>query len=282
MLDKKQKYLQVALNSDLSEARNIIAGLPSDKRIIIEAGTPLIKAYGADGIRAVKSYWQSHILGMGVLPSAPFLPFTGAMGGQKFAGREVLEMMFKTSGRMYAPHQLRRLSKIKKAKDNQDDFILNPYIVADMKCMDRGKREVEIAKQGGASSVVALGHAPLETLDAFIENCQAAGLDAMIDMMNVEFPLSVLRKLKQLPQVVILHRGVDEEEFNKEKAIPYHEIARIKNECDIMIAVAGGDTFEEVRRALFNDADIAVVWKSFYSSSINTSEIAEKFLKEIR
>ena len=50
----------------------------------------------------------------------------------------------------------------------------------------------------------------------------------MIDMMNIDFPINVLRKLKQPPQVVILHRGVDEERDNREKMLPLHEIRRIK------------------------------------------------------
>jgi len=148
--------------------------------------------------------------------------------------------------------------------------------------MDRGIKEVEIAREGEANAAVALGHAPIETLDAFIENCEKAGLDSMIDMMNFEFPLNVLRQLKKPPQVVILHRGVDEETFNPEKEVPFHEIQRIKSNYDIMVAVAGGDAFDEARRAIFNDADIVVVWKSFYKSSAETAKLAEEFLKEIR
>jgi len=148
--------------------------------------------------------------------------------------------------------------------------------------MDRGATEVEIAHRGGANAAVALGHAPIETIDAFIEKCESMGLDSMIDMMNVDFPLATLRALKKMPTVVILHRGVDEESFNKEKEIPFHEIARIKNQYDIMIAIAGGDTFREIQRAVFNDADIVVVWKSFYKSSKDTAKLAEEFLKEIR
>jgi len=91
-----------------------------------------------------------------------------------------------------------------------------------------------------------------------------------------------LRKLKNIPQVVILHRGVDEEYLNSEKEIPFHEIQRIKSNYDILIAIAGGDTFQEVQRALFNDADIVVVWKSFYSSTEDTAKLAEEFLREIR
>ena len=104
----------------------------------------------------------------------------------------------------------------------------------------------------------------------------------MIDMMNVDFPLTILRNLEELPQVVILHRGVDEEHFNKEKEIPFYEISRIKSEYEILIAIAGGDTFHEVQQAAFNDADIVVVWKSFYKSTADTAKIADDFLKEIR
>jgi bifunctional enzyme Fae/Hps len=254
MLDKKQKYLQIALNSTLNEARNIIGQIPLDKRIIIEAGTPLLKAYGALGIKKIRSWWEERIFG----PSA---------------------QAFRTTGMVPLVMEL-----IKKSAERKREKIapFTPYIVADLKCMDRGTREAEIAREGGANAVTALGHAPIETLDAFIENCQKSGLDSMIDMMNVGFPLEVLRQLKNLPSVVVLHRGVDEEFFNPEKEIPFHEIQRIKTNYDIMIAVAGGDTFEEARRALFNDADIVVVWKSFYKSADDTAKIAEEFLKEIR
>ena len=81
---------------------------------------------------------------------------------------------------------------------------------------------------------------------------------------------------------MILHRGVDEESFNPQSEIPYHEIARIKNEFDNMVAVAGGDTIQEVQRAIFNDVDIVVVWKAFYQSTAQTAKLAEEFLKEIR
>jgi 3-keto-L-gulonate-6-phosphate decarboxylase len=138
-----------------------------------------------------------------------------------------------------------------------------PYIVADK--MDRRETEVAIAASAGADAVVALGHPPTETLTAFVAACERNGVDAFIDMMNVSYPLSVLRALPQLTRVVLLHRGVDEERFNKEKQLPLYEIRRIKSNYPILIGFAGGDMFEEARRAAFNDADIVVVWKSFYS-----------------
>jgi len=91
-----------------------------------------------------------------------------------------------------------------------------------------------------------------------------------------------LRQLKKIPRVVVLHRGVDEGEFNKEKQIPLHEIRRIKANYDILISIAGGDSLREVQRAIFNDADIVVVWKSFFQSTTATAMLAEEFLREIR
>ena len=42
-LNPKKHYLQVALNSTLEDAREIISQLPISDRIILEAGTPFIK-----------------------------------------------------------------------------------------------------------------------------------------------------------------------------------------------------------------------------------------------
>lgn len=264
MLDKKQRYLQIALNSTLSEAHSIISQIPLDKRIIIEAGTPLIKAYGARGIKDMKSWWMERVFGQ----SQAELRTLGT-------GSFLMDLLIK-----HLEKKKRERQKIEPKEKKEIPLI--PYVVADLKCMDRGAREVEIARQGGASAATALGQAPIETLDTFIEKCENYNLDSMIDMMNVDFPLRILRQLKKVPQVVILHRGVDEEAFNPEKEIPYHEIQRIKSNYDIMIAIAGGDTFQEAQRAIFNDADIVVVWKSFYKSTTETANLAEQFLREIR
>lgn len=144
MLDQRKKYLQIALNNTLSEAERIISQLPLSDRLLIEAGTPLIKRYGQEGIVKIKQWWQQRIL-QGASPA----------------------------------------------------IATSPYIVADLKCMDRGQTEVALAKEAGADAVVALGSVPIETLDIFIARCEAAQLDAMIDMMNVEYPVQVLSQLKK-------------------------------------------------------------------------------------
>jgi bifunctional enzyme Fae/Hps len=239
-LSSRKRYLQIALNSTLEEAQRIITQIPISDRILIEAGTPLIKRYGEEGIRKIKQWYEQRIFG------------------------QFLE------------------SKVRPPQKQLPSSEIVPYVVADLKMMDRGETEVEIAARAGADAAIALGHSPIESLNAFIQKCEELRLDAMVDMMNVEFPLSILRQLKKLPRVVILHRGVDEETFNKEKQIPFHEIQRIKGNYDILISIAGGDTIREVQRAVFNDADIVVVWKSFFQSASDTAKLAEEFLKEIK
>ncbi len=231
-LDPKKRYLQVALNSTLDDAVRIVRSLPASDRILIEAGTPLIKRYGMQAIRVLKgNYFGSFLAGFRQSAAIP-------QGG--------------------------------------------PYVVADLKTMDRAETEVAMVAEAGASAAVALGTAPIETLDAFVAACNAYRIDAMIDMMNVPFPLSVLRSLKHQPHVVIVHRGVDEERFNREKQIPFHEIQRIKGSYDILVSIAGGDTLREVQRAVFNSADIVVVWKSVYQQTAETAALVEGFLKEIK
>ena len=265
MLDKKQKYLQIALNSTLNEAQRIISTIPLDQRIILEVGTPLIKSYGIPAIKKIKFWWAKR---------AYFL----LTAQKEISWREIVNKEWSS---ILISRWLTK-SQMRTSEEKKIEIAITPYIVADLKCMDRGEREVEIAKEGGADGAVVLGQAPIETIDVFIETCEKLGLDSMVDMMNVEYPLSVLSQLKKLPNVVILHRGVDEEAFDPESEIPFHEIQRIKERYDILVAVAGGDTIQEVQRAIFNDADIVVVWKSFYKSTAETAKLVEEFLKEIQ
>ncbi|MFH0805194.1 MAG: orotidine 5'-phosphate decarboxylase / HUMPS family protein [Patescibacteria group bacterium] len=216
-LERKKRYLQVALNSTLDEARSIIRQLPSSERIIVEAGTPLIKTYGAAGIRAIRSAVRS-----------------------------------------------------------------STYVVADLKTADLAEREVASAARAGAQGAVCLGVAPIETINRFIISCRDHWMDSMVDMMNVPSAIEVLKKLRHMPDVVILHRGVDESEFSKEKQIPWYQIQQIKGAYNILVAVAGGDSIREVQRAIFNSADIVVVWKDFYRTSAATGRLAQDFLKVIK
>ncbi|RLG18649.1 hypothetical protein DRN67_03935, partial [Candidatus Micrarchaeota archaeon] len=62
MLDKNQRYLQIAFNYDLGQVARILPRIPRSSRILIEAGTPFIKKEGAHGIRKIASAWGGHLV----------------------------------------------------------------------------------------------------------------------------------------------------------------------------------------------------------------------------
>jgi bifunctional enzyme Fae/Hps len=149
--------------------------------------------------------------------------------------------------------------------------------------MDRSAQEVRSAFEAGASAATCLGLAPIETINEFINECKEKEIDSMLDMMNVPFPFEILQRIDNLPNIVVLHRGVDENEKNREKEIPYDQINRIRGTYNnLLISVAGGETTREVMRAFFNNANIVVVWRSFYESPDDTAKLAQDFLRLIK
>lgn len=132
------------------------------------------------------------------------------------------------------------------------------YVVADIKTMDGGEEEAYEAARAGANGATVLGAAPPETLDTFVESCEGAGIDAFIDMIGVDDPLRVLRRMRKHPRVVVLHRGRDEES-SRSKVIKYTHIKRVRSKYDVLISAAGGIDLREAQSASFNGANIITV-----------------------
>ena len=133
------------------------------------------------------------------------------------------------------------------------------FMIADLKTLDVGKVEADIAYEDTADAVVAAGLAPPETLDAFVHEAKRLGIYAIIDMLNVEDVLGKLKALKKFPDVVILHRGIDQESG---RTCGLERIKLIRDMfCDkkFLIAVAGGIVPETAKEALELGADILIV-----------------------
>jgi bifunctional enzyme Fae/Hps len=160
-------------------------------------------------------------------------------------------------------------------------------IVADMKTVDGALGEVDMAKHAGANALTILGSSPTESLNLFIERCAHLEMLSMIDMIGVRDPLAVMRPLKKPPNVVILHRGRDEES-TRGKVIEYRHVNRIRSKYDVAIAAAGGVDLKEARSAIFNGANIVVAnlvqpgdqWQGILTTD-PVGDIAHKFLQTI-
>ncbi|MHA1792444.1 MAG: bifunctional 5,6,7,8-tetrahydromethanopterin hydro-lyase/3-hexulose-6-phosphate synthase [Promethearchaeota archaeon] len=190
-------YLQIALdNPSLSKAVKVIQHCPRSDRIILEAGTPLIKKYGVDVIKELR----------------------------------------------------------KEAPDS--------FIIADLKTLDVGKVEVDMAFDADADAAVVSGVAPVESIDKFLMEADRVGIYGVVDMLNVSDPISKLKALKYRPRVVILHRGIDTESSGAKTR--WQLIAEIKElykdiRPPVLCAVAGGIRPENCVEAIKNGADVLIV-----------------------
>ena len=153
------------------------------------------------------------------------------------------------------------------------------FVIADFKTLDVGKVEVDLAFEETADGATVSGLAPVETLDAFIYETRKLGVYAIVDMMGVENPIAKLQVLKELPEVVLLHRGIDVEK--RGGSVRWEHIQAIKNafkERKLLVAVAGGITPEIARDAINSGADIIVVGR-FITQSRDIERSVREFLE---
>jgi len=156
------------------------------------------------------------------------------------------------------------------------------FVVLDLKTLDTGNLEVRLAADATADAVVISGLAPKKTLELAIREARKTGVYSVIDMLNVSDPLGVLRSLAVLPDVVEMHRAIDQEaEKHNWEAIA--EIKRMAADSDqkILVAVAGGIRVDTVASALKSGADIIVTGRAITASK-DVKDAAEQFLSELK
>ena len=150
------------------------------------------------------------------------------------------------------------------------------FIVADLKTLDVGQVEVDIAFNETADAVVVSGLASKATIDKFISEAKRLGIYSFIDMMDVKDPLAVINGLESPSDIVILHRGIDDEAGGKTRWQIISESRKGKLDKKPLFAVAGGITAETAKDALAKGADILIVGRF-----ITQSRDVEKSCREL-
>ncbi len=152
------------------------------------------------------------------------------------------------------------------------------FMIADLKTLDVGKVEADIAYEDTADAVVASGLAPPETLDSFVHEAKRLGIYAVIDMLNVEDVLTKLKSLKNFPDIVILHRGIDQETGRSSGLERIKLIRETFSNKKFLIAVAGGIVPETAKEALEKGADILIVGR-YVTQSKDVERAVRDFLE---
>jgi bifunctional enzyme Fae/Hps len=156
------------------------------------------------------------------------------------------------------------------------------FVVLDLKTLDTGNLEVRLAADATADAVVISGLAPTKTIELAIKESRKTGIYSIIDMLNVSDPLAVLRSLSALPDVVEMHRAIDQEaeKHNWEVIADIKKMA-VDTDRKILVAVAGGIRVDTVAEALKSGADIVVTGRAITGSK-DIKDAAEQFLAELK
>ncbi len=197
-------YLQIALDvGSYAAAERIVKELPCSDKLLIEVGTPLLKAEGVKVINKLREHCP------------------------------------------------------------------NSFIIADLKALDVGDVEVDLAFDATADAVVVSGLGSKVMIKEFICEAEKLGIYSMVDTMNVKDsggnlnPMEMLKTLDKLPDIVLLHRGIAGEKDVPQEVLwgfvrEIKEYGKKKGK-ELLVGVAGGIESHNVVSAVEKGADIIVI-----------------------
>jgi len=130
-------------------------------------------------------------------------------------------------------------------------------IVADMKVMDTGAFEVEIAAKAGADIVTILGAADDDTIADGVRGGELYGAEIVVDLLGVADPLARAKRAAELGAAAVCwHVGID---MQMQAKTPFAVLAELARASPIPVAVAGGLNSETVAGAVRAGAQILIV-----------------------
>ncbi len=130
-------------------------------------------------------------------------------------------------------------------------------VVADMKVMDTGAFEVEIAAKSGADLVTVLGAADDDTIAEAVRGGELYGAEVVVDLLGVPDPVGRAKRAAELGAgAVCFHIGIDMQMQGK---TPFAVLGELAKASPIPVAVAGGLNSETVAEAVRAGAQILIV-----------------------
>ena len=136
-------------------------------------------------------------------------------------------------------------------------------ILADMKTVDTGAMEVEMAAKAGADIVILLGRADDSTIQDAIRSARKYGVKIMADLISAGNPIKRAKELAELGiDYMNIHVGIDQQMMGED---PLSILKSLK--MNIPIAVAGGIDAKSAAAAVLSGASIIIVGGNIVRSS---------------
>jgi 3-hexulose-6-phosphate synthase/6-phospho-3-hexuloisomerase len=133
----------------------------------------------------------------------------------------------------------------------------NNTIVADMKTMDTGAFEVEIAAKAGADVIGVLGAASDETFEEAVKAARKYGAKVYMDLISVADKVARAKDAERLGcDYVCLHMGIDDQMMG---ASPLDILKDVADAVNIPVMAAGGLNTETAGPAITAGASVIIV-----------------------
>ncbi len=130
-------------------------------------------------------------------------------------------------------------------------------IVADMKTVDTGAMEVEMAAKAGANIVAMLAASDDSTITDALRGARQYGVEIMVDLLGASDPVTRSKELEALGvNYVCVHVGIDQQMMGR-RAIDF--LNQIVDQVNIPVAVAGGIDADSAAEAVASGAAIVIV-----------------------
>jgi len=151
-------------------------------------------------------------------------------------------------------------------------------ILADMKTVDTGAIEVEMAAKAGADVVIVLGSADDSTLLDALRSAHKYGVRLMADLISAPDPVKRVVELEALGvDYVNVHIGIDQQMMGKD---PIALLREISQRVNVQLAVAGGLDANSAVQAVKAGAKVVIVGGNITHSD-NVTEAARKIRQSV-
>jgi len=138
-------------------------------------------------------------------------------------------------------------------------------IVADMKTVDTGAMEVEMAAKAGADIVAMLASSDNSTVEDALRAARKYGVQIMMDLLTVPDPVKRSHELDQLGvDYICVHVGIDQQMTGRDTV---DFLKQIVKEVRTPVAAAGGIDAVSGAEAIANGAAIVIVGGSIVRSA---------------
>ena len=146
-------------------------------------------------------------------------------------------------------------------------------VFADLKTMDAGELEADVAFSAGADLVTVLGVAGDSTIVGAVKAAEKHGKGIVVDLIGVADKAARAREVTALGvQFVEMHAGLDEQ---AEDGFTFDTLLTDGTESGVDFSVAGGVTIETIAAVQKAGATVAVAGSAIYSATDPAAAAAE-------